>query len=188
MAGITLAFDGRLALQAIRAGVEALGDPAPLLQDIGELLLIIHRRRFREQIRPDGTPWKALSPGYLKRKSKNRDKILTLDGHLRNLLRYQLEGGDLLFGSDRPYAAIHHLGGKIERQARNGAVYFRQNARTGEVGRHFVNKDKSNQDVKIGPYVIEIPARPWLGISDQDDESILNRVERFVQHSMAGQA
>ncbi|MGY0523026.1 phage virion morphogenesis protein, partial [Pseudomonas aeruginosa] len=87
-------------------GSAALGDPSVLLQDIGELLLNIHRHRFRAQVSPDGTPWQPLSPAYLRRKRKNRDKILTLDGHLRNLLRYQVEGNELLFGSDRPYAAI----------------------------------------------------------------------------------
>nr|EJA3268117.1 phage virion morphogenesis protein [Pseudomonas aeruginosa] len=89
MAGITLEWDGRRALEVLNAGSVALGDPSVLLQDIGELLLNIHRRRFRAQVSPDGTPWQPLSPAYLRRKRKNRDKILTLDGHLRNLLRYQ---------------------------------------------------------------------------------------------------
>ncbi|WP_447904483.1 phage virion morphogenesis protein [Pseudomonas aeruginosa] len=112
MAGITLEWDGRRALDVLNAGSAALGDPSGLLQDIGELLLNIHRRRFQAQVSPDGTPWQPLSPAYLRRKRKNRDKILTLDGHLRNLLRYQLDGSELLFGSDRPYAAIHHFGGQ----------------------------------------------------------------------------
>lgn len=190
MAGITLEWDGRRALDVLNAGSAALGDPSGLLQDIGVLLLNIHRRRFQAQVSPDGTPWQPLSPAYLRRKRKNRDKILTLDGHLRNLLRYQLDGSELLFGSDRPYAAIHHFGGTIQRQARSSTVYFRQNERTGEVGREFVPRRRSNfaQDVQIGPYTIQMPARPWLGTSSQDDDTILQRVERYLQRALRGRA
>lgn len=181
MAGVTLEYVAGDALREMQAMGAALADPTPLQRDIGELLLIIHQRRFRAQESPDGAAWQALSPGYLKRKRKNKDKILTLDGNLRSLLRYQVDGDDLLFGSDRPYAAIHHFGGKIERQARAATVYFRQ-GKDGDIGRQFVRKDKSNfaQDVKVGPYTINMPARPWLGTSADDDEQILQRVLKYI--------
>jgi len=181
MAGITLEYVARDTLRELQAMGAALADPSPLQRDIGELLLIIHQRRFRAQVSPDGTAWQALRPGYQKRKRKNKDKILTLDGNLRGLLRYQVNGDELLFGSDRPYAAIHHFGGKIERQASTSTVYFRQ-GKDGAIGRQFVRRDKSNfaQDVKVGPYTINMPARPWLGTSAEDDEQILQRVLRYV--------
>ncbi|WP_174892511.1 phage virion morphogenesis protein, partial [Ectopseudomonas toyotomiensis] len=52
----------------------------------------------------------------------------------------------------------------------------------GEIGRQFVRKDKSNfaQDVKVGPYTINMPARPWLGTSPEDDEQILQRVLKYI--------
>lgn len=181
MAGVTLEFNGQDALDAISRGAQALADPDELLLDIAGVLMDIHRRRFRAQVSPDGTPWQALSPGYLKRKRKNKDKVLTLDGNLRDLLRYQISGGALLFGSDRPYAAIHQFGGKINRAARASTVYFRQE-KSGAVGRQFVRKDKSNfaQDVKVGPYTIDMPARPWLGTSEEDNAQILQRAMRYL--------
>lgn len=186
MAGVHLEFIGREALAAIQAGADALAKPTALQRDLGELLLIIHRARFRSQVAPDGTPWQVLSPGYLKRKRKNKDKVLTLDGTMSSTLRYQIDGDDLLFGTDRPYGAIHHFGGKIERQARQSTVYFHQ-AKSGEVGQLFVKKSKSNfaQDVKIGPYTISMPARPWLGVGDQDQPRLLERVQVFLEEAIS---
>jgi phage virion morphogenesis protein len=182
MAGVTLEFVYRDALAAIDAATAALAEPSELQRDIGELLLIIHQARFRAQQAPDGTPWQPLSPAYRKRKRKNQDKVLTLDGHLRNTLRYQLDGDDLLFGSDRPYGAIHQFGGKIQRQARTSQLYYQQK-KDGSVGNRFVSKGKSNfaQQASIGPYTISIPARPWLGTSEQDNQDILARFNQYLR-------
>ncbi|WP_220814093.1 phage virion morphogenesis protein [Pseudomonas paralcaligenes] len=182
MTGVTLEFVGREALEALAAGAAALADPTPLQRDLGELLLIIHQARFRAQVSPDGQPWQALSPRYLRRKPRNRDKVLTLSGTLRNTLRYQVVGDDLLFGTDRPYGAIHQFGGQIQMPARQSTVYFRQ-SKSGDVGREFVRRDRSNfaQDVKIGPYTISMPARPWLGVGEQDEPRLLDRVQAFLE-------
>ncbi|WP_069861448.1 phage virion morphogenesis protein [Pseudomonas citronellolis] len=185
-ARIELEFDHQQITRALSAGAAALDDPELLLKDLGEMLFNIHRARFSAQVSPDGTPWQALSPGYLRRKERNKDKILKASGQLSNDLRYQIDGDSLLFGTDRPYGAIHQFGGQIERQARASTVYFKMDERTGEVGRKFVPKTKSNfaQDVKIGPYTIEIPARPWLGTSDADDGMLLQRVMTFLTTAM----
>lgn len=183
---IELEFDHLQVTRALDAGAAALGEPAKILQDLIDPLLRIHRERFKSQVAPDGTPWAPLSPRYLASKRKNKDKILTLDGDLVGLLRGQVEGDSLLFGTDRPYGAIQQLGGEIKREERAASVYFRMNERTGEVGRQFVPKHRSNfaQDVKIGAYTIEIPARPWLGTSDSDDGTLLQRVMGFLTSAM----
>ena len=54
-------------------------------------------------------PWPDLSPGYLKRKKKNRDKILVLDGWLRQL-NYATSKTELRLGTDRVYGATHQFG------------------------------------------------------------------------------
>ena len=181
MAGATLEFDNGKALTAIQAAADAMGNPEPMLRDMGEYLLIAHDARFAGQSAPDGTPWPALSPRYQRRKRKNADKILMLDGYLKNLLRYQVDGGELLFGSDRPYAAIQHFGGEIQIAARSQQAYF-QRGRDGEVGNRFVAKRRSNfaQWVTMGPYTIRIPARPFLGTSEQDDDELLAIAQRHL--------
>lgn len=183
MAGVTLQYDSAAALAVIRRAAEAMGNPEPMLADMGEHLRIVHRQRWATQSSPDGTPWAPLSPAYQRRKKKNRDKILQLDGTLKNNLVYQVEGGDLLFGTNRIYAAIHYFGGTINMPARPGEVFFRT-GRDGAVGNRFSTRKRSNfaQRVNIGAYTIHIPARPWLGTSAADDDHLgdiaLNYIRR----------
>lgn len=187
MAGVTLEFDAVAALAVVNEAAAALADPAPMLRDIGEYLMIAHDQRFASQASPDGTPWQALSPAYLKRKKKNRDKILVLDGFLQNTLRYQVSNNELLFGTNRIYGAMMHFGGSIDVAARSQQAYFRQDGKTGDVGNQFVSKRKSNfaQWVTIGAYTIQIPARPWLGISDDDNYAIAGIATRYLMPNSA---
>jgi len=187
MAGATLEFDSRAALDTIREAAAALGSAEPILRDIGEELMIIHDKRFAAEQTPAGVKWAPLSPAYQQRKKKNRDKILQLDGYLKNLLRYQVVDGELQFGSDRPYAAIHNFGGDIKRKARTATVYFKQD-KDGNVGNRFVRAKKSNfaQDVKIGAYVIKMPAREFLGTSAEDDIRITEIAFEHLQRALGG--
>lgn len=112
MAGATLemTFDARRAIGAAASAGAALKDPHALLRELGELLLPMHRRRFRAQQSPEGDPWAPLSPAYQRRKKRNRNRILILRGELSTTLRYQIQGGDLFFGTDRKYGATHQFG------------------------------------------------------------------------------
>ncbi|MCY1296327.1 phage virion morphogenesis protein [compost metagenome] len=187
MAGATLEFDAVAALAVVNEAAAALADPKPMLRDIGEYLLIAHDRRFASQASPDGTPWKALSPAYLKRKRKNPDKILVLDGYLKNTLRYQVTDDELLFGTNRKYGAIHHFGGEIDVAARSQQAYFKQ-SKDGEVGNQFVSKRRSNfaQWVTIGAHKIHIPARPILGTSEEDNFALVNIAMKYLMPGVWG--
>ena len=187
MAGATLEFDNSQALAIINQAAQALGDPSPLLRSMGEYLLIAHDQRFATQTSPDGKQWQALSPAYQRRKKKNKDKILQLDGYLKNTLVYQVNGADLLFGSNRVYAAIQHFGGTIDVAARSQQAYFKQE-RSGAIGNRFVPRRKSNfaQWVTIGNYSIQIPARPWLGTSDADNDELANIALDYIRRAGFG--
>ena len=183
MAGATLEFDGVGALAVINEAAAATADPTQMLREMGEYLAFqALPRRFESQSAPDGTPWQALSPRYLRRKKKNQDKILVLNGYLRNGMRFQVDGGDLLVGTNMVYGAIHHFGGDIDIEARRSEVYFRQDQKTGEVGNRFVSRKRSNfsQEVSIGAYKITIPARPWLGTSDDDNHQLINIAMKYL--------
>ncbi|TBU75205.1 phage virion morphogenesis protein [Phytopseudomonas daroniae] len=189
MAGATVELESQAVLAAIRAATEALGNPDRMLRDMGEYLMIAHDQRFASQTAPDGTPWQALSPAYQRRKKKNADKILVLDGYLKNTLRYQVEGNELVFGSNRVYAAIQHFGGEIQMPARSQQAYFRQD-KSGDIGNQFVSKRRSNfsQWVTLGPYTIKIPARPFLGTSTADDAELTNIAMGYLNRAMDGGA
>ncbi|MFZ1326220.1 MAG: phage virion morphogenesis protein [Candidatus Contendobacter sp.] len=86
-----------------------LGDLTPVFRDLGEALTLSHRERFARAVAPDGTPWPALSPRYRASKKKNQDKLLVLDGWLRQL-HYQAAPDALRIGTDRLYGATHQFG------------------------------------------------------------------------------
>ncbi|CNJ03497.1 Mu-like prophage protein gpG [Yersinia aldovae] len=185
MAGATLIFSYQDALSALLRTQAALADPAPLLNDMGEKLLEFHQQRFKDQTSPDGVAWKELSPHYKKRKRRNQDKILTLDGPLRNTLRWQVNTQELLFGTDRPYGAIQHFGGTIEIAARSQQAYYHQK-KSGEIDNRFVRKSKSNLAKwhTIPAHTVTLPARPWLGVSKEQGDQLVERARLSLQRTL----
>lgn len=169
MSGVTLTLDYRDAMHVLLGMEQQLRHPEPMLDKMGEALLDFHRQRFKDQESPSGEAWQELSRRYKKRKKRNKDKILVLDGTLRNTLRWQIRGNEMLFGTDRPYGAIHQFGGTIEIAARSQQAYYRQ-LRSGRVKNQFVRKKRANYSEwhTIGAYSITMPARPWLGVSDTE--------------------
>lgn len=143
MAGTSISIEhetGRAA-NFIRQLGEHLDDMTVLFHDIGEYLHESHRQRFADQVAPDGTPWAPLSEKYQARKRKNADRILVLDGILRDTLAYNAGPRELEFGTNLIYGATHQFG-----------------------------RD-------------EIPARAYLGISDDDETEILRILHDFVANT-----
>lgn len=81
----------------------------PALSEVGEYLLDIHEQRFKDQVSPDGTPWKSVSAETLKNKTRP-DRILREEGNLADLLTYQLGDQQLSFGTNLVYGATHQYG------------------------------------------------------------------------------
>ncbi|MGO4699811.1 phage virion morphogenesis protein [Dyella sp. 2RAB6] len=149
---------------------------ALLLSDIGEYLVRSTRDRAAAQVSPDGTPWAALSPRYAKWKERQRPGVpkLKFDNHMiGDQFTHQVDSSTLYVGTNAPYGAIQQGGGEIHIAARSQQAYFHE--RNGEVSPHFVNKRKSNfaQWVTLPAYTIKMPARPWLGVSEQDANEIV---------------
>lgn len=148
------------------------------LGEIGELLVRSTRDRASDQVDPGGNPWVVLSPRYKRVKEKKRPgaPMLKLDFHmLGDQLSHQVIGQELFVGTNAKYGAIHHFGGTVKIPARSQDLFFKQDKRTGEVGNRFVKRGKSNfaQTAKVAKQEITIPARPWLGLSTQDETDVL---------------
>jgi len=146
---------------------------ANLMPRLGEYLQSSTKARFAAQTAPDGTPWAPLQQRYARRKKYNKDKILTLRGHLRSDIRYQVLADDkVAVGTNTKYAGIHQEGGTIEQLAQSRKVRYRSVA-----GRVLFAKAKhvrgvTERWVSRGAYQVKIPARPFLGISTADDQEI----------------
>lgn len=190
-ANITYTLTTQDTLAALQAAADALGSPRPLLRDIGEALLHSTQDRFSSQTDPEGNAWEPLSPRYQRRKKYNANKILTLHGYLRSMLVFQESDQDVVVGSNLPYAARMHFGGEFEMAARSQYAYFRR-GKNGDIGRLFVKKEKSNfkQGITIGAHKVVTPARPFLGVSLADEQTILDiaqdHLDRISRSRSAG--
>ena len=152
-------FDGTAAIEHLSGLVDAINDPSPLLAELGEYGLRSTRARFKTQTAPDGTAWAALQPWYQKEKRRNKNRILTLNGYLRGQMTWQLVGDRTVeIGSNRPYAAVHQFGATIKPRAAK-VLMFR-----GHVAKS-----------------VTIPARPYLGLSDEDRSEIVGRTLEWLQ-------
>ncbi|VXC72103.1 putative Phage virion morphogenesis (tail completion) protein [Pseudomonas sp. 8Z] len=131
---------------------ERMGDLRTPLEDIREYLHQSTDERFRQQVGPDGSPWAPLAPSTLARKKGPR--TLRESGDLQDTLRGQVQGDELLFGTDRPYGAVHQFG-----------------QRAGASGRN-----RRGSPIPWG----DIPARPYLGLSAEDETEVLAIVESWL--------
>jgi len=173
--------DGRVGA-ALNELADRLEDLSVPLLDIAEYLHQSTDNRFRQQVAPDGSPWAPLAASTIAKKGNN--KILRQGGDLQDTIRHQVSGNTLEFGTDRPYGAIHQLGGKVDHAARSQQVYF--SAKNGTVGNRFVKRSKSNfaQWVTRGAHSTEMPARPYLGLSSEDDAEILAIISDYLSEPL----
>lgn len=177
------------ALQKTRDALQGDGQRL-MLEDIGEYLLRSTRDRAAQQKAPDGTPWAPLSPRYKRFKDKKRPGVpkLKFDFHmLGDQFSQQVAGDTLLVGTNAKYGAIHQFGGDIDRPARSTEVFFKRE-RDGTVGNRFVSRRKSNfaQRVTLPAYKITMTARPWLGLSREDETEVLAIVAEHVLGPASG--
>lgn len=132
--------------------VRNMGSLRPALLEIGEHLQGSVEERFRTQTDPEGNPWEPLSPFTLANKRNNQ--ILTESGGLRGSIHYQSGSDTLEQGTNKIYGAIHQLGGTIRAKRAPALAIGRPD---GEFA--LVKK-------------VEIPARPYLGLSADDRRAI----------------
>lgn len=157
------------ALERLRRRAERM---APAFKNIGEALLQSTQDRFRDQVDPDGRPWQKLKASTVAAKAArgHSNKILRQRGYLADTIRYQANESGVLVGTNRIYGAIHQFGGKtrphVIRPKDKKALAWpgaRHPARA-------VNHPGS-----------DIPARPFLGLSRQDHDRVLEVVADHLE-------
>lgn len=164
MAGarFSVGFDATAARAGLGSLLQGIERPAPLLAELGEYVLRTTRDRFKTQTAPDGTAWAALQPWYQKEKRRNKSRILTLNGYLRGQMAVQMVGERAVeVGSNLPYAAVHQFGAVIRPRTAK-VLLFRGHAA------------KS----------VTIPARPFLGLSDEDRNELVERTLDWLRGRM----
>ncbi len=161
MAGLSaeITFDDRRVVEALDRLRMLDRDAKPLLDAIGTGLVASTEARFQSGTAPDGTPWAPLNPAYAE--FRRPGPTLVQSSALMRSITFRAGYHTLRIGSPLIYAGVHQWGATI-RPVRAKALAF-------QMGGHLVLARK-----------VTIPARPYLGISDEDEEMILETVDRLL--------
>lgn len=159
-------------LQSARDGLARLGarvaDMSPIWDDIGSAMVRSTQRRFETGTGPDGRAW---TPS--KRVLKRGGQTLVDTKHLLGSLTHVADGEGAEWGSSVVYAAMMNFGGSVTHHARSQKQYYKYDAKTGELGK-FVKKSRANFERwgTIPEYSVTMPARPFMGVSGDDEAEI----------------
>ncbi|MGD9767967.1 MAG: phage virion morphogenesis protein [Pseudolabrys sp.] len=175
-AGIRIPGQGE-AVDTLKGIVARLTNPRGLFENIGASLVTSTQRRFETGKGPDGSPW----PPSL-RVLAHGGKTLVLSARLLQSITYQASATMVEVGTNVVYAAIHQLGGMIRQAARQASVHFKTDKRSGKRLQGFrkASKAEEHRSVNIGPRVVKMPRRPFVGLDDDDQREIVRITEDFV--------
>ncbi len=135
------------------------GDKRSLLDNIGSGVAESTRLRFIDQEAPDGTPW---VPSL--RAKHQGGETLRDTGRLMNSITHAVSGDTVEVGTNVPYAHPLHFGATIKP---TGGKFLHFRAWPG------------------GPWArkstVILPARPFIGINDDDAQEIADVITAFLR-------
>lgn len=156
---------GALAIERALAGLAArFGDLEELLAPIGVMLEGTTRERFENGVAPDGSKWK---PSL--RVKLEGGKTLIKDDILKPSITSQADATSVEVGTNIVYAGVHQFGATIRAKSAKGLRF----ALPGGLGFRRVMQ-------------VELPARPFLGLSAEDETEILAQVEDYARDAAPG--
>ncbi|NRB16714.1 MAG: phage virion morphogenesis protein [Rhodobacteraceae bacterium] len=145
---------------ALAAVAAAVSDMTPVMDAIGELLLVSTQDRMRDGEQPDGTPFAPRKQSTLDHYAKlglTFGTPLNVSGDMRNTLFYEADQDSVEYGSNAIQAAVMQFG-----------------AGTGAFG-----KASNGSSIPWGT----IPARPFIGLSDEDQDNIVAELEDWLEEA-----
>lgn len=160
MYSIRLEGDTRAMLRKIRSfsEIDKKSINAALAEGVRESTI----ERFKQGKGPDGRKWKTSI-----RAANEGGKTLVQTAQLRNSINSRSDASGFAVGTNLKYAATHQFGepGRTIRARKKKALRF-------QVDGKWVSKKQ---------VTIRIPARPFLGLSDDDMQELKATVEDFIQ-------
>lgn len=148
----------------------AVSDTTPIMRAIGTGLVTSTQDRMDDGVGPDGSAWAPLNPVYAA--GKKGPGILRergMRGGLQSSITYRAGRDQVAVGSNKIYAAIHQHGGVITPKG-SGRLVFR-------LGNRVVHARS-----------VTIPARPYLGVSSDDREMIVDVVTGALDRAIGSGA
>ena len=153
--GVSLNWGGLDA--ALGQAAQKLGNTQALMESIGEALVSGTLKRFDAEEYPQGNKWEPSG-----RASEEGGQTLTDTGRLRRSIDYAATAGKVMVGSNLAYARIHQEGGIITPKNAKKLVF------TGRGGK------------KVAVDKVTIPARPYLGVSEEDMDDVKAAMTDFL--------
>lgn len=190
---IRMQVSGDAALRDAQNRLHQLGaQPAVLWKALGNYGENSTRTRFVLGVGPDGSKWKVSQ-----RVRKSGGQTLVKSTRLLRSITSKYSNAGAAWGSNVAYARIHQLGGKIEKLAFSSTLRLRTNA----AGRLLRQKDYSHLAVfaranhkraverryTTGAHTINMPARPYLGVNDEDVREMTQLSLQVVEYAAMGQ-
>lgn len=160
MTGASISIEDAELREAFRRLIALGENPAPMLQDIGDMAVRNIDVRFFDETAPGGGPWK---PSL--RAQRQGGKTLTLSGRLGDSMMAVVEGNSVRWGTNIEYAGTHQFGATIRPKTAK-ALHFNLPG--------------------VGPITtksVTIPARPFIG---WDAEDVRKTTEVISDHFTAG--
>ncbi|OUJ01531.1 phage virion morphogenesis protein [Acetobacter cibinongensis] len=161
----------------LRAALDRVADigrnPSGVLSALGNSVLNNTRKRMEQGVDPRGVRWDSyapLNPIYASGKKGPgilRGDHYSLMGHLYGSLVKDVRGSSLVWGSALPYSRIHQLGGIIQPKNKRWLSF--------EMGGHLWHLDN-----------VEIPARPYLGFTEEDREDLMDNLQGYLARAVRG--
>lgn len=160
MSGVTL--DVKVADTAARHWFNHLSivmaDTTPVMRAIGVGLVENTHTRFERAVSPEGTPWAPLLPAYAAvKKGAGILRESAMRGGLMGSITYRASRESVEIGTNKIYAAVHQFGATIRPVK----------------ARHLIFRLASGM---VHAEEVTIPARPYIGISREDEQLILETI------------
>lgn len=160
---IKIEVDDKGVLDALNRLLRASDDLSPAMRSISRVLADAAERSFQGERNPaTGTPWPALKPSTTQRREKNGHwpgKMLQVSGILAGSIQSGYGRDYAVAGTNVPYAATHQFG-----------------AARGDFGVFSIVRTRQQVPIPWG----DIPPRPFLGISDEDRDDILDILNDYL--------
>lgn len=152
MSSVSVRIDGEVEELLARLNQMSEIDRAGVMNAIAEGIRTSTLERFCSEESPEGSKWK---PSI--RAERKGGKTLTKSAGLKNSIKAQADGSGAAVGTNLIYAATHQFGAERTIRAKKSR-YLRF-----QIGDRWVS---------VPSVRVNIPARPFLGISQEDKEEI----------------
>ncbi|MCX4310097.1 MAG: phage virion morphogenesis protein [Desulfovibrio sp.] len=159
--GVSLKWNGFD--KAVAKAAKKMANSRLLMASVGEALVSGTIRRFNNEESPKGEKWeksgRAIAEG---------GQTLSDTAHLRKSIDFKATPAQVMVGSNLLYARIHQLGGTIKPK-KGKALKF---------------KGKNGQDIFVSE--VNMPARPYLGVSKADMDEVRETMAEFIKGAFKG--